>query len=159
MLMKFKTHILKIIKNKLKLEIYKSPKDFESPKPFQPDWFKNSYSFSHYHQKKDDLSLSCILDIGCNDGSDSLLYAIHNPKIDVFAFDPVPEMINKIKINKIKMEGKINKKISNFYFFPYGISTSEGKRKFGVSEGGDMGCSSFYEMKEGSWEKDGRPTW
>ena len=94
------------------------------------------------HQK---FMLNVILDIGANDGSDGLGYALFNPNLKIYAFEPNPELISKINKNKEKIEKIFNVKLSNYKIVNKAVSNFNGTSDFYLSEL-DL-CSSLLKYK------------
>ncbi|MDC3071867.1 FkbM family methyltransferase [Candidatus Pelagibacter sp.] len=89
--------------------------------------------------------LNVILDIGANDGSDGLGYALFNPNFTIYAFEPNPELILKINENKSKIEKLFNTKLSNYRITEKAVSNFNGTSDFYLSEF-DL-CSSLLKYK------------
>ncbi len=89
--------------------------------------------------------LNAILDIGANDGSDGLGYALFNPNFTIYAFEPNPELILKINENKNKIEKLFNIKLSNYEVTEKAVSNFNGTSDFYLSEL-DL-CSSLLKYK------------
>ena len=89
--------------------------------------------------------LNAILDIGANDGSDGLGYALFNPNLIIYAFEPNPELILKINENKSKIEKLFNTKLSNYKITEKAVSNFNGTSDFYLSEF-DL-CSSLLKYK------------
>ena len=89
--------------------------------------------------------LNVILDIGANDGSDGLGYALFNPNLKIYAFEPNPELISKINKNKEKIEKIFNVKLSNYKIVNKAVSNFNGTSDFYLSEL-DL-CSSLLKYK------------
>tara|TARA_B100000941_G_C28356764_1_gene474825 strand:- start:577 stop:831 length:255 start_codon:yes stop_codon:yes gene_type:complete len=58
-----------------------------------------------------------IFDIGSNDGSNGLAFAMLNPNIKVYSFEPNPYLKKIILGNKKKIEKKFKIYLKNFFFF------------------------------------------
>lgn len=81
-------------------------------------------------------------DVGANSGYDSIPVANANPHLQVYGFEPTPEMISVI-------ESKIQH-ISNYHIIKKAVSDFEGTATFNVAGQGDWGCSSLLEFSDKS---------
>jgi FkbM family methyltransferase len=80
--------------------------------------------------------MKTIFDVGANDGQSTLSQSEGNI---VYAFEPTPELVIKLKQYESPTYHVIQKAVSNF----------NGKAKFHVAGQSDWGCSSLYEFSEG----------
>jgi len=71
-----------------------------------------------------------ILDIGSNDGINSICLALLNPKMKIYSFEINPSLLKLIKKNKRKMEKLLKQKIKNLFIQNFGLSSSNKKKKF-----------------------------
>lgn len=74
-----------------------------------------------------------IFDIGAFNGLDGIVLAVKNSKMLVHAFEANPEMIKKIKENKIKIEKFIKKKITNYRINNFAVSNTNALLKFNIA--------------------------
>jgi FkbM family methyltransferase len=77
-------------------------------------------------------------DVGSNDGTNSLHWARNHPENLVFAFEP-----NPFFIDKIRQEG-----LENYILIQSAVSDFIGKAKFNVCNVADRGCSSLLELTD-----------
>ena len=54
-----------------------------------------------------------IFDVGAYDGIDGLALAIKNPNFFIYAFEANPSLIERINLNKVLLEKRLGKRISN----------------------------------------------
>ena len=71
-----------------------------------------------------------ILDIGSNDGSNGLAFAMLNPNINVYSFEPNPYLKKVILGNKRKIEKRFRIYLKNFFFIGEAVSNKDEKRYF-----------------------------
>ena len=75
-----------------------------------------------------------ILDIGSNDGFNSLAFAILNPNIDVFSFEPNPYLKKILLKNKKIIEKNFKINLKNFNFVPKAVSNASGRNIFYITK-------------------------
>ena len=80
--------------------------------------------------------MKTIFDVGANDGSSTLGMAVDSV---IYAFEPTPELCEKLRKNETVDYYVIEKAVSNF----------NGKAKFYVAGQSDWGCSSLYQFSDG----------
>jgi len=85
------------------------------------------------------------LDVGANDGRWGLEACVRDRGTQVFAFEPVPEMINIIKANQQSVCNQVG--FISYHLEPFAVSDFSGTAKFHVSPQADWGCSSLLEFK------------
>tara|TARA_Y100000591_G_C21706508_1_gene631099 strand:+ start:206 stop:991 length:786 start_codon:yes stop_codon:yes gene_type:complete len=78
--------------------------------------------------------MAAILDIGSNDGSNGLAFAILNPHIKVYSFEPNPYLKKIVLGNKRKIEKKFKIYLKNFFFFEEAVSNKNEKRLFYITK-------------------------
>tara|TARA_B110000977_G_C10849403_1_gene405186 strand:+ start:16 stop:708 length:693 start_codon:yes stop_codon:yes gene_type:complete len=83
-----------------------------------------------------------IFDVGANNGSSSIPWAKSHPSYLVFAFEPTPEMVEKIKSQTADLE--------NYVTIQKAVSDYNGTADFNVAGNWDWGCSSLLEFSEKS---------
>ena len=74
-----------------------------------------------------------IFDIGSNDGSNGLAFAMLNPNIKVYSFEPNPYLKKIILGNKKKIEKKFKIYLKNFSFFQEAVSNKNKKKLFYIT--------------------------
>lgn len=85
-----------------------------------------------------------VFDVGANDGGDTLDMARNDPDTIVYAFEPTPQLAEKLRSYNLPNYVVIEKAVSNY----------EGMTQFHVSENGDWGTSSmnkFNDNLEKTW--------
>ena len=82
-----------------------------------------------------------IFEIGACEGEDSIRYSKLFPQSNIFTFEPVPQNLERIKINIDKFQKK------NISVFPYALSDRTGVSKFYISSGTPKG-----EEKNANWD-------
>lgn len=87
-----------------------------------------------------------ILDIGSNDGFNSLAFAILNPNIGVFSFEPNPYLKKTLLKNKKIIERNFKINLENFYFVPKAVSDISGRNIFYVTK--NNATSSLLKPKK-----------
>lgn len=87
--------------------------------------------------------MHAIFDVGANNGSWGLSAAQQLPHIKVFAFEPTPELCEKIK-ERVK-----DLNLTNYELIPVAVSDIAGRLKFNVAGQEDWGCSSLLTFNEG----------
>jgi len=95
-----------------------------------------------------------ILDVGANQGHDGLRIAVANRSAHVIAFEPVPEMIQRIHANFRALTEGPDGPISNYSLVQAAVADFEGKATFNVAGQADWGCSSlntFADDLESTW--------
>ena len=75
-----------------------------------------------------------ILDIGSNDGSNGLAFAILNPNINVYSFEPNPYLKKVILGNKRKIEKRFRIYLKNFFFIGEAVSNKDEKKIFYITK-------------------------
>ena len=75
-----------------------------------------------------------IFDVGAYDGIDGLALAIKNPKCAVYAFEANPVLFEKINYNKLKIEKRIGKRISNYKVINKAVSNIDKQGDFLISK-------------------------
>ena len=83
-----------------------------------------------------------FFDIGANNGYTSVPVAQRDNNIQVYAFEPTPEMIKEIEN---KTQG-----LSNYTLTKKAVSNYNGKATFRVAGHADWGCSSLLEFSDKS---------
>lgn len=86
-----------------------------------------------------------VFDVGANLGQNSLHLARQHPNVIVHAFEPVPELINHLKMSSIAFK-------SRYHIHPIALNNVNGMTKFNVAANDDRaqwGCSSLNNFKEG----------
>ncbi len=86
-----------------------------------------------------------ILDIGANNGIDGLGYAVFNKNLKIFAFEANPDLVEKININKKKIEKFFEINLTNYNIINKAVSNYNGMSDFFISEY-DL-CSSLLKYK------------
>ena len=75
-----------------------------------------------------------ILDIGSNDGSNGLAFAMLNPNINVYSFEPNPYLKKVILGNKRKIEKRFRIHLKNFFFIGEAVSNKDEKKIFYITK-------------------------
>ena len=75
-----------------------------------------------------------ILDIGSNDGSNGLAFAMLNPNINVYSFEPNPYLKKVILGNKRKIEKRFRIYLKNFFFIGEAVSNKDEKKIFYITK-------------------------
>jgi FkbM family methyltransferase len=75
-----------------------------------------------------------IFDVGAYDGIDGLALAIKNPKCTVYAFEANPVLFEKINYNKLKIEKRIGKRVSNYKAINKAVSNIDKQGDFLISK-------------------------
>lgn len=83
-------------------------------------------------------------DVGANNGNDSITVAKNNPGLQVFGFEPTPELQDVIQ-KKIKENG-----LTNYTLVKSAVSDYVGQSTFNVAGQSDWGCSSLLDFSEKS---------
>ena len=78
--------------------------------------------------------MMAIFDIGSNDGSNGLAFAMLNPNIKVYSFEPNPYLKKIILGNKKKIEKKFKIYLKNFFFFQEAVSNENKKKLFYITK-------------------------
>ena len=78
--------------------------------------------------------MKVILDIGSNNGFNSLAFAILNPNIKVFSFEPNPYLKKTLLKNKKLIEKNFKIDLTNFYFVPKAVSNMNGRNIFYITK-------------------------
>lgn len=81
------------------------------------------------------------LDVGANQGDFSVQFALANPDWQIIAIEPVPQLVEKIKIRAISAG------ISNISIEQVAIDSSEQETDFNLSSHADWGTSSLHKFK------------
>jgi FkbM family methyltransferase len=68
------------------------------------------------------IKQNIIFDVGAFDGCDGLMLAKKNKNFFVYAFEANPDLCKIIKKNKILLEKRIEKKISNYKILNFAVS-------------------------------------
>lgn len=84
--------------------------------------------------------MRAVFDVGANNGSWGIEVARRFPDLNVFAFEPTPQLVDAIRQ---KAEG-----LPNYEIVPCAVSDTPGKVTFNVAGQGDWGCSSMLEFSE-----------
>jgi FkbM family methyltransferase len=100
------------------------------------------------------FGIQAIIDVGANDGRDALELAQSHTEFQIFAFEPTPELVEKISSNMNKAFPE--QKPKNFTIVPMAVGESEGIARFHVNGMGDWGCSSLRQMKSDATNIPGR---
>ena len=87
-----------------------------------------------------------IFDVGANEGFDGLGLALKNSNYYVHAFEPNPELLNKIILLKKKIESRIGKKIENYQVHLLAISNKNEISNFNISKNDRV--SSLLNLSE-----------
>jgi FkbM family methyltransferase len=87
--------------------------------------------------------LQTVLDVGANNGSFGLSIAQQNPHVQVFGFEPTPQLCDLIRGQAEQMG------LKNYELIPMAVSDYEGRVRFNVAGQADWGCSSLLEFSEG----------
>ena len=78
--------------------------------------------------------MNAVFDVGADDGFHGILFAFTNPKIKVFAFEPIMGSKKRILVNLKKVEDFFTIKIKNYKIINAAISDF-------------VGSTNFYETK------------
>ena len=87
--------------------------------------------------------MHAIFDVGANDGSWGLDVAKRFPHVQVFGFEPTPQLCALIH-SKVTAEG-----IRNYELVQKAVSDVPGRVSFNVAGQADWGCSSLLAFNEG----------
>jgi FkbM family methyltransferase len=87
--------------------------------------------------------MQAVLDVGANNGSWGLDIAKRHPHIQVFGFEPTPQLVETIR-GKVRDLG-----ITNYEVVPVAVSDQAGTVRFNVAGQADWGCSSLLPFNEG----------
>lgn len=74
--------------------------------------------------------MKAIFDVGADDGMNGILFAFTNPKIKVFAFEPIKGSKKKIKMNIDKVNNFFNVNIKNYKIINAAVSNYNGYTTF-----------------------------
>ena len=74
-----------------------------------------------------------IFDIGSNNGFNGLAFALFNPKINVFSFEPNPELKKIVFQNKRIVEKKFKIELKNFTFIEKAVSNQNEHKTFYIT--------------------------
>ena len=74
--------------------------------------------------------MNAVFDVGADDGFHGILFAFLNPKIKVFAFEPIKDSKKQILKNLYKVENFFKIKIKNYEIINSAISDFNGYRTF-----------------------------
>lgn len=83
-----------------------------------------------------------FFDVGANNGDSFIGLAKSDPSIQVYAFEPTPEMYQLIEKKTVGL--------SNYCLIKKAVSDFEGTAKFNVAGQADWGCSSLLEFSDKS---------
>lgn len=78
--------------------------------------------------------MKVILDIGSNNGFNSLAFALLNPNINVFSFEPNPYLKKTLLKNKKLIERNFKINLTNFCFVPKAVSNISGENIFYITK-------------------------
>lgn len=93
------------------------------------------------------MSKFTIFDIGAFDGLEGICLALVNPNAIVYAFEANPEMIEKILLNKRKIQKLFLTKLNNYKIFNYAVSNRSGvKKNFYIAKNPTV--SSLYKFNQ-----------
>jgi FkbM family methyltransferase len=81
-------------------------------------------------------------DVGANNGSDSIHIAHENPNLEVYGFEPTPELNSYIERQVVNLP--------NYTLVKKAVSDFEGRSVFNVAGQSDWGCSSLLEFSDNS---------
>lgn len=95
-------------------------------------------SFNLKEKKVVSLYNRVFFDVGANDGHTSIPVAQQHPNTIVYSFEPVPELVNKIR----QRAGHLG----NYKIIEKAVSDYTGTAKFNVSTQENWGCSSLLEF-------------
>lgn len=84
-----------------------------------------------------------VFDVGANNGSWGLSVAQQFPHLQVFGFEPTPELCEQIG------QSIVDKGLTNYELVPCAVSDIACFTKFNVAGNADWGCSSLLEFSEG----------
>lgn len=87
--------------------------------------------------------MNTVLDVGANSGTFGLNIAQQNPHIQVFGFEPTPQL-QALILQQVEQMG-----LKNYELIPKAVSDYAGTVKFNVAGQADWGCSSLLEFSEG----------
>ena len=76
------------------------------------------------------IKQNIIFDVGAFDGCDGLMLAKKNKNFFVYAFEANPDLCKIIKKNKILLEKRIGKKISNYKILNFAVSDLNNANKY-----------------------------
>lgn len=82
-----------------------------------------------------------VFDVGANDGSTFLPFARALPWARIYAFEPTPELVAKIRSQSVGLK--------NYRLVPKAIGETPGTAPFNVAGTANWGCSSFLEFSDG----------
>ena len=74
--------------------------------------------------------MNVAFDVGADDGLHGILFAFQNPKIKIFAFEPIKGSSITIKNNLKKIENFFNIKITNYKIINAAVSNYNGHTTF-----------------------------
>jgi FkbM family methyltransferase len=94
-----------------------------------------------------------IFDVGANDGTQGFGYALQYPQMTVYAFEPTPELVEKIIIGLQTIEKQNNRRLNNYRIVQKAVSDFDGSATFNVAGQKDWGCSSLHEFETGLEKK------
>jgi FkbM family methyltransferase len=82
-----------------------------------------------------------IFDVGANDGSTFSGLACAIPWLEVYAFEPTPQLLKSLRLQMGN--------VGNYHIVPKAVGETEGSVHFNVAGQGDWGCSSTLEFSSG----------
>lgn len=80
------------------------------------------------------------IDVGANNGCDSIPIAQANRNAKVYAFEPTPELVYHLSLQ--------TSTLANYKIIPKAVSNFNGTTTFFISGQGDWGCSSMNEFND-----------
>ena len=78
--------------------------------------------------------MNAVFDVGADDGFHGIIFAFLNPKINVFAFEPIKDSKNKILANLKKVEELFGIKVKNYKIINGAVSDYSGFKTFYETE-------------------------
>lgn len=87
--------------------------------------------------------MRAIFDVGANDGSWGLGMAQRYPEVQVYGFEPTPELCDRI-LARVRGLG-----LRNYELVPVAVSDAPGRARFNVAGQSDWGCSSLLSFADG----------
>ncbi len=85
-------------------------------------------------------SKEIMFDIGAHEGQSSIHKAVENSNLHVYAFEPVPKLIEKIKSKIVDL--------NNYTVIPKAVSDYDGEAFFNVRGEGDWGQGSLSDFTD-----------
>lgn len=83
-----------------------------------------------------------FIDVGANNGSNSISQAEQNKDWVIYAFEPTPLLIHNLK--------QQTKHLSNYHIIPKAVSDFNGEAIFNIAGASDWGCSSLLNFSDKS---------